>query len=50
VAPREQVFTLTRALAKAGVGQVVVGEAAYVFDAESPAADRLDALIAKGKS
>jgi ATP phosphoribosyltransferase len=48
--PRDDVFALTQALAAAGVGPVVVGEAAYVFEAESPAADRLDKAIAKQKS
>jgi hypothetical protein len=29
---------------------VVVGEAAYVFEAESPAADRLETAVTKRKS
>ena len=48
--PRDEVFALTQALAAAGVGPVVVGEAAYVFEAESPAADQLDSAVAKRKS
>jgi ATP phosphoribosyltransferase len=49
LAPRDDAFALTRALAAAGVGPVVVGEAAYVFEAESPAADRLESAVGKRK-
>jgi ATP phosphoribosyltransferase len=48
--PRDDVFALTAALTAAGVAPVVVGEAAYVFEAESPAADRLETAVTKRKS